>query len=207
VKRLNRLADILELVFAVISLSLNANDVSVAFDSMPIVVAGAARSNRAKVAKSLCSKGYCSSKKMWYYGIKLHLVVNADKNRAPYTIVLGDFTPASTHDIEFLKKNARLIKAERGFGDKAYLSAEMTKDMQSVGIELLCPPKKPRQAELSFAEHLIGALISGTRQAIETAFNWLNVHTGIGKASHIRSANGLRRHVFGALLAVSLHCA
>jgi hypothetical protein len=207
VKRLNQLADVLELVFAVVSLGLDANVVSAAFDSMPVVLAGARRSNRAKVAQDLCSKGYCASKKMWYYGVKLHLVINADKNRAPYTIVLGDFTAASTHDIEFLKKNFRLINAERGYGDKAYLSEEMSEKMRGVGIELLCPPKKPRQAELSYAQHFLGCIVSGTRQAIETAFNWLNAHTGLGKASHIRSSNGLRRHIFGALLAVSLDCA
>ena len=39
-------------------------------DSMPIIVANGQRSGNAKAADGLCDKGYCSSKKMYYCGVK-----------------------------------------------------------------------------------------------------------------------------------------
>ena len=46
-------------------------------DSMPIVIAGAKRSGTAKAASEIADKGYCGSKKMWYYGVKLHMLTIA----------------------------------------------------------------------------------------------------------------------------------
>ena len=43
-------------------------------DSMPIVLAKAKRSSRAKVSPENADKGYCGSKDMFYYGVKLHVV-------------------------------------------------------------------------------------------------------------------------------------
>lgn len=43
-------------------------------DSMPIVMANAKRSSRAKVAIEIANKGYCSSKGMYYHGVKLHVL-------------------------------------------------------------------------------------------------------------------------------------
>src|SRR5215203_654751 len=40
-------------------------------DSTPIILATGRRSDDAKVAPELASKGYCSSKDLWYYGVKL----------------------------------------------------------------------------------------------------------------------------------------
>lgn len=40
-------------------------------DSMPIVMAHEKRSSRAKVAPELANKGYCASKKMYFYGVKI----------------------------------------------------------------------------------------------------------------------------------------
>ena len=43
-------------------------------DSMPIVLAAARRCSGAKVAPEIADKGYCGSKNMYYYGVKLHVV-------------------------------------------------------------------------------------------------------------------------------------
>ncbi len=42
-------------------------------DSVPVIVTGKSRSSSARVAQQLCNKGYCSSKQMYYYGLKLHV--------------------------------------------------------------------------------------------------------------------------------------
>ncbi len=43
-------------------------------DSLPIVLANNKRSSSAKVAPEIASKGYCASKDMYYYGVKLHTI-------------------------------------------------------------------------------------------------------------------------------------
>ncbi|MCI5219795.1 MAG: hypothetical protein D3914_11570, partial [Candidatus Electrothrix sp. LOE2] len=42
-------------------------------DSMPIMIAKAQRSGGAKVAREIAAKGYNSTKKTYYYGLKLQI--------------------------------------------------------------------------------------------------------------------------------------
>ena len=97
--------------------------------------------------------------------------------------MLADISKASEHDICFLKHDHLLI-----------------------GVELLTPNKKPKGRELSLAMQFRSCFISSTRQAIETAFSWLQARTGIATASKIRSTQGLRRQIFGCLLAAAIGC-
>ncbi|MFR3186855.1 MAG: transposase [Phocaeicola sp.] len=50
-------------------------------DSMPIVTCKG-KNREGKVATEITSKGYCSTKNMYYYGMKLHMV--GQRRREPY---------------------------------------------------------------------------------------------------------------------------
>ena len=52
-------------------------------DSMPVVVAKGSRSERAEAASELCDKGWCASKKMWYYGVKIHILAEERGHSVP----------------------------------------------------------------------------------------------------------------------------
>ncbi len=44
-------------------------------DAMPVIMANAKRSSRAKVAsEEIAEKGYCASKGIWYYRGKVHIL-------------------------------------------------------------------------------------------------------------------------------------
>jgi hypothetical protein len=43
-------------------------------DSLPIMLAVRGRSCHAKVAPECADQGYCEAKKIWYHGLKLHLL-------------------------------------------------------------------------------------------------------------------------------------
>ena len=75
-KRVQFLADAFKVLASILlgELGIDEAHADFIYDSMPIMLAGSARSGRAKVAPELCSKGYCASKKMWYYGVKLHTI-------------------------------------------------------------------------------------------------------------------------------------
>jgi len=91
-------------------------------DSIPIVVASSKRSGSAKATKGLCSKGYCSSKSMYYYGIKLHILGEKQYKTLPSPRMM-EITPASTSDLTHAKQMLSQAQNIEIFADKIYLDA------------------------------------------------------------------------------------
>jgi hypothetical protein len=169
-------------------------------DSIPIVVAGGKRSGRAKAANELCSKGYCSSKDMWYYGIKLHILAQCNHKSMP-TPVLMTTSKASEHDLPVAKELLSGARNMRVFGDTAFCDEEWQSYMQSEhNVEIITPIKRKKgQKELSFWDALYSASVSGVKQPIESLNNWLIVKTNIQRASKVRSAAGLTAFIFARI--------
>ena len=55
-----------------------------------------------------------------------------------------------------------------------------------------------KQKDLAFND-LFNKAVSTVRQPIESLFNWINELTQIQNASKVRSANGLKLHLYGKL--------
>lgn len=171
-------------------------------DAMPIRLAHAKRSSRARVAPELANKGYCASKGDYYYGVKVHVL----GLRRPGTLPLPDYlglTPASEHDLTAFRHIVSQLHGGELYLDKAYADerlAQATKADQD--LALLTPVKKAKgQPYLDVADQWWSTAISRVRQPIESLFNWIEEKTGIQRASKVRSSNGLLVHVFGRLAA------
>lgn len=69
-------------------------------DSCPIVTCKATR--KGKVAAQMTDKGYCASKQMHYFGVKLHMLAHKRPNTLPlpYKILI---TKASEHDLNSMR--------------------------------------------------------------------------------------------------------
>ena len=52
-------------------------------DSSPVILAKVPRSRHAKVNGKLCAKSYNSSRKKWYYGLKIHALWARKPSRLP----------------------------------------------------------------------------------------------------------------------------
>ncbi len=183
-----------------------ANDVSCyLMDSMPIVVAKNARSGVAKVAPELCNKSYCSSQKMWYYGVKLHVLGQKHFERLPLPVCV-EITPAAEYDLNVAKQVLPQFQNMELFVDKAYRSSTWETDLvHSNNIVLRSPIKlKKGQKKLNSADKLYSKAISRTRQAIESFFAWIQDKTAIHQASKVRSASGLCSFIFARLAVVCL---
>lgn len=171
-------------------------------DSMPICIAKAKRSGSARVAQGLANKGYCASKDMYYYGVKLHVLGQRRPGTLPLPEYLG-LTPASDNDLATFRQIAPQIQGGEIYLDKAYadaLLAQAAKDEQALAIRT--PVKKKKQQDfLEVIDHWLSVAVSRVRQPIESLFNWIEEKTGIQKASKVRSINGLQVHVFGRLAA------
>ena len=87
-------------------------------DSMPIEVCKNSRANRSKICKenieSLPDKGYCASQNAYYYGYKLHGICSVSG-----VFQSLDITPASVHDIHYLKDIQQQVKDCVLLGDMA----------------------------------------------------------------------------------------
>jgi len=171
-------------------------------DSMPIVVAGPVRSKTARVACRVCSKGYCSSKRLYYHGLKLHLFGFVNPGTIPMPEVCW-FSPAEDHDLTSARPwlerfYNRKIYADKIYGD-ASLNERLIKEQNTV---IITPVKKKiGQLELDAADRLFSSAVSRVRQPIESFFNWLNERTFIQNATKVRSEKGLWLHVWGRMAA------
>lgn len=179
-------------------------DISV-LDSAPIVVANGQRSQVARVATEFCNKAKCSSKQMYYYGAKLHLLGFRRMGTLPYPEYIG-LTPASHHDLTTFRAIAPLIANRRIFADKIYIDQELIARMENEqNASILTPVKKRRgQQELEAWAKLFSTAVSKVRQPIESLFNWIEERTHFQKASKVRSFEGLQIHVFGRLAAACM---
>lgn len=175
-------------------------------DSIPIVVAGSKRSGRAKTASEMCNKGYCASKEMWYYGVKLHTLAQCNYKTLP-TPALMVVSKASEHDLPISKELLDGVKNIRVFGDTAFADKEWQAFMLSENsVDILTPIKRNKgQKKLSFWDGLYSSAISGVKQVIESLNNWIIQKTNIQRASKVRSSAGLIAFIF-ARIACAYFC-
>lgn len=205
VQRLNRLAD----VFAPLLEDLQQDfpqtgvlDEIRLMDSMPIFIAHAKRSSTARVAPEIANKGYCSSKSMYYYGVKLHVLGLRRPAHVPLPDAIG-LSPASENDLSAFRQIAPQLQGGEIYLDKAYADQAMKKNAElNQNLTILTPIKKTRgQDFLDTADQWLSTAVSRVRQPIESLFNWIEEKTGIQSACKVRSYNGLMVHVFGRLAA------
>ncbi len=80
-------------------------------DSM-LIVTCKGKNRKGKVVTEITSKGYCSTKKMYYYGMKLHMVGQRREGTIPFPemIVLA---PASDKDPTVFRKRMRAIPVRK----------------------------------------------------------------------------------------------
>jgi hypothetical protein len=174
-------------------------------DSMPIIVAKQSRSGSSKSASEICDKGYCSSKGMYYYGVKLHSLAAKQYHSLPKPAMLA-ITPASVNDITFAKEAFHDVRNIDIYGDKIYNDSSWFEYMRiHNNVNISAPVKlKKGQETLESIDRLYNSAVSSIRQPIESFFNWLIEKTRIQYASKIRSANGLLSFIFARLAAIFL---
>ncbi len=172
-------------------------------DSMPIIMVQRGRRFQAKVAPEIASaNGYCATKKMHYYGVKLHVVGTRRAGKLPLPNQIG-LTHAGVHDRKAYEQIEPEVQS-KVFADKAYQIGN-TPLLESEHYTLYTPPKKEKGQILKDAtDALLTTAIASVRQPIESFFNWINEKTGIQIASKVRSYKGLMVHVFGKIAAACL---
>jgi len=174
-------------------------------DSMPIILCSGKR--QGKIATEITDKGYCSTKNMYYYGVKLHALGLRRFGKLPYPeqIIISK---ASENDLTIYKQNWSELENRTFFGDKIYQNKEFFEAVkQNYNSEMLTPVKYSKGVPEVIKkfnkadDDLYSKAVSKVRQPIEGFFNWLIEKSDIQNASKVRSTKGLNLHLFGRLAA------
>ena len=174
-------------------------------DSLPIITCSGKRTG--KVAREITDKGYCSTKSMYYYGLKLHALAFYRQHRLPFPERLL-LTPASENDLNVFKNAWEDIENRTFYGDKIYHNVDYFDNLTSSKNSTMLTPIKgiknqsvwEKQFDRAYND-LFSKAVSTIRQPIESFFNWLIEKTDFQRASKTRSTAGLLVHVFGKIAA------
>lgn len=207
VTRLNRMSVVFPLLAANLVQSVDRQDVMdrfVVVDSFPIIVCSTKRPG--KVAPEIVDKGYCATKGMHYWGVKLHALNTCRPRRLPLPEILK-ITPASENDLSAMRQELMGLSGYTVFADKAYADKNLQEAIKLQNSQLLTPVKlvqhennRIRQFKKA-ADDLYSTAVSRVRQPIESFFHWLNNQFYLQNASKVRSNPGLIIHIFGKIAA------
>lgn len=178
-------------------------------DSMPVMLCSGRRQGR--VATELSDKGYCASKGLYYYGVKLHVLARRVEGRLPL-IQMAGLTAASENDLAVFKPVADQTAGQAVFADRAYADKPLNERLMELQDTFIYTPVKLVKGQSEWeryfnraADGLWSTAVSRIRQPIESLFNWFNEKTGLQNASKVRATSGLIVHVFGALATALLN--
>jgi hypothetical protein len=167
-------------------------------DSMPLEVCKLSRSGRSKVCKeqghSLPDKGYCASQGSKYYGYKLHAVCSISG-----VFQSIDLSPASVHDVNYLKDIKEQIGDCTLIGDRGYLSAEIQLNLfETCNIKLNTPMRK-NQHNYKKQPYIFRK----SRKRIETLFSQLCDQFMI-RRNYAKSLEGFKTRVLSKITALTV---
>jgi len=147
-------------------------------DSMPLPVCSNKRIFGYKVSE-LAGRGKSSIG--WYYGFKLHLIIDLEGKVLKFEITPGNISDKDRQLMRYLCKGLKGIL----IGDKGYLSRELKEELSDMGIILQTGLKKGIKAIATFTYHSNLRL----RQFIETTFGRIKFRQGCA-TTLARSADG-----------------
>jgi Transposase DDE domain len=198
-RRLHHIKDLFIILFnflAQIWKTLNTEAIYV-IDSLPVAVCDNIRIRRAKIYSNEEFRGYQASKKRYFYGLKIHLMVTKDGQ--PVECFL---TPGHFGDVDALKSYAyELPDGSMIYADKAYNDYEIEDLLKEIEhIHLLPMRKKNSKRALSPAVTFVQ---SYHRKRVETAGSL--IEQLLPKSIHAVTSQGFELKVALFVIASSLN--
>jgi len=134
-------------------------------DSFPVPVCENIRIFHSKIYSNEKYRGYQASKKRYFFGVKVHMLVTVDGHPVEFVI-----TPGSCADVSAFKElNLDLPQGAVIYGDKAYTDYDEEDFLlEAAGIEL--KPQRKNNAKRRFSG-CMEYIIDRRRKIIETVFS------------------------------------
>jgi DDE family transposase len=198
-RRLHRIKEICLAVFDLLAQTWKTLNTEAIYliDSLPIAVCDNMRIRRSKIYSGADFRGYQASKKRYFYGLKIHLMVTQEGQ--PVECFL---TPGSFGDVDALKYYAyALPDGSIIYADKAYNDYEIEDLLQELDhIQLLPIRKKNSKRALSPSI----AFVQGYhRKRVETAGSL--IAQLLPKSIHVVTSQGFELKVALFVIASSLN--
>jgi Transposase DDE domain len=167
-------------------------------DSLPIAVCDNIRIRRSKIYSKEDFRGYQASKKRYFYGLKIHLMVTSDGQ--PVECFL---TPGGFGDVDALKYYAyELPDGSIIYADKAYNDYEIEDLLKEVDhIQLL--PMRKKNSKRALPPY-VSFVQSYYRKRVETAGSL--IEQLLPKSIHAVTPQGFELKVALFVIASSLNC-
>jgi len=199
-RRLHRIKELFIILFDLLGnmwKTLNTDAVYV-IDSLPVAVCDNIRIRRSRIYSKEDFRGYQASKKRYFYGLKIHLMVTQDGQ--PVECLL---TPGGFGDVDALKYYAyELPNGAIIYADKAYNDYEIEDLLKEVNhIDLLPMRKKNSKRALSPSVTFVQ---SYHRKRVETAGSL--IEQLLPKSIHAVTSQGFELKVALFVIAYSLDC-
>ena len=197
-RRKRRLASKINEIRMKLARSFNEHEKFFIIDSMPIEVCKLSRSHTSKIFKDAeyCypNRGFCASQQMHFYGYKLHAVCSISG-----IFQSIDLSPASVHDIHYLKDIKEQLSDCTLIGDKGYLSSEIQIDLFNYANIELETPKRVNQKDYRPQFYLF----KKQRKKIETLFSQLCDQFMI-KRNYAKSFEGFKTIILAKITALTV---
>lgn len=197
-RRRRRLFAQMELIRGRLAGVLNRSERVFIVDSMPLEVCRLSRSGRSTVCReepfSSPDKGYCASQAISYYGYKLHAVCS--KSGVFHSL---DISPASVHDVNYLKDIKSQMADCTLVGDRGYLSSQWQLDLfNSCKIRLDTPMRRNQKG---FREQPY--VLKKSRKRIETLFSQLCDQFMI-RRNYAKTFDGFKTRILAKVTALTI---
>ncbi len=127
----------------------------------------------------------------WFYGFKLHLIVNTDGE-----LLAAEMTPGNTNDRKPVRKLTQGLFGKL-YGDKGYVSEPLSEALKTRGISLISKVNKNMAPE---ALSEVDAMLLKKRMCIESVIEQLKHQSQLEHTRH-RSFVNFQVNVFCALIA------
>ena len=142
-------------------------------------------------------RGYIVSKRRYFYGLRVHLVVTGAGEPVEFSVAAGSEADVSVFkDLELDLPEGSIILA-----DKAYTDYDYEDLLEEVGLHLKAQRKKNSKRPMAAWEEFLGKPI---RQYIETVFSELT--NLFARKIHAVTPRGFELKVVWFLLAFSIQC-
>ena len=160
-------------------------------DSTKLAVCHNKRIFKHKVFKDIAARG--KSSMGWFFGFKLHIVINDKKELMSFTITKGNVDDRKP--LEYLTQHLKGIIG----GDKGYISAKLFKELYKRGLHLIVGIRKTMK---NYLMPLADKLFLRKRNLVETVIGQ-NKYTALEHSRH-RSVVNFFVHLLGCLVAYQL---
>ncbi len=170
-------------------------------DSMPVAVCDNIRIKRCRIyprrGHGEAFRGYIASKRRYFYGLRVHLVVGGAGEPVEFSLAAG-----SEADVKVFKElDLDLPEGSTVHADKGYTDYSCEDLLGEVGVKLLCQGRKrSRRPHSACAEFLAKPV----RQRVETVFSKLSAL--FPRKIHAVTPKGFELKIVCFLLAFSIQC-